>query len=170
MKEIASSIRILRRKRQMPQAQLAQQLGVQYQTVSKWENAISLPVTFVSSNSAPALTGSAAASANAEVGSAYTLDLGTVFSDADNDALTNKVSVNGAAAVSADKVYSYTPDTTGTTTLVFTANDGKAGSPAYTVTLNVETAKATNLYDRCTRNPALYPKWNELAGEVIEKF
>ena len=28
----------------------------------------------------------------------------------------------------------------------------------------------TSLYDRCSRNPALYSKWNELAGEVIENF
>ena len=28
----------------------------------------------------------------------------------------------------------------------------------------------TGLYDRCSRNPALYSKWAELAGEVIEKF
>ena len=28
----------------------------------------------------------------------------------------------------------------------------------------------TDLYDRCSRNPALYSKWDELAGEVIEKF
>lgn len=28
----------------------------------------------------------------------------------------------------------------------------------------------TGLYDRCSRNPALYSKWGELAGEVIEKF
>ena len=28
----------------------------------------------------------------------------------------------------------------------------------------------TGLYDRCSRNPALYGSWNELAGEVIEKF
>lgn len=101
-----------------------------------------IPVTVVSTNNAPALTGGATASANAEVGSAYTLDLGTVFSDADNDTLTYKVSVNGASAVAAEKSYSYTPDAQGTVTLAFTANDGKADSPAYTVTLNVETAKA----------------------------
>lgn len=93
-------------------------------------------------NTAPALTGSAVTSADAEVGSAYTLDLGTIFSDADNDTLTYKVSVNGAAAVSAEKSYSYTPDAQGTVTLAFTANDGQADSPTYTVTLNVETAKA----------------------------
>ena len=28
----------------------------------------------------------------------------------------------------------------------------------------------TGLYDRCSRNPALYSKWAELAGEMIEKF
>ena len=28
----------------------------------------------------------------------------------------------------------------------------------------------TRLYDRCSNNPALYAKWDELAGEVIEKF
>lgn len=28
----------------------------------------------------------------------------------------------------------------------------------------------TNLYDRCSRNPALYSKWGELAGELIENF
>lgn len=28
----------------------------------------------------------------------------------------------------------------------------------------------THLYDRCSNNPALYAKWDELAGEVIEKF
>lgn len=28
----------------------------------------------------------------------------------------------------------------------------------------------TDLYDRCSRNPALYSKWGELAGELIENF
>lgn len=93
-------------------------------------------------NTAPALAGDATALASVEVGGTYTLDLGTVFTDVDNDALTYQVSVNGAAAVSANKSYSYTPAATGITTLVFTANDGRADSPAYTVTLNAETAKA----------------------------
>ena len=111
--------------------------GCQYQVIKAV-----LPVTVVSSNTAPALTGGASASASVEVGSAYTLDLSTVFTDADNDALTYKVSVGGAAAVTADKDYTYTPTATGTTTLVFTANDGQADSPSYTVTLNVDAAKA----------------------------
>ena len=43
MIEIADNIRRLRLEQQMTQAQLANKLGVQYQTVSKWENGITLP-------------------------------------------------------------------------------------------------------------------------------
>lgn len=45
MKELANNIRVFRLGRQMTQAQLANVLGVQYQTISKWENAISVPDT-----------------------------------------------------------------------------------------------------------------------------
>ena len=45
MKELANSIRSLRLKQNMTQAQLAQVLGVQYQTVSKWETGATLPNT-----------------------------------------------------------------------------------------------------------------------------
>lgn len=45
MKEIANSIRTLRSEHHMTQAQLANKLGVQYQTVSKWENGITIPDT-----------------------------------------------------------------------------------------------------------------------------
>lgn len=45
MKEIANSIRALRLGRGMTQAQLAKALGVQYQTVSKWETGASTPDT-----------------------------------------------------------------------------------------------------------------------------
>ena len=80
------------------------------------------------------------ATADATVGTAWTLDLTTIFEDADNDALTYKVKVGDAEAVAADANYSYTPTAAGTTTLVFTASDGKADSPEYTVTLNVTAA------------------------------
>ena len=80
------------------------------------------------------------ATADATVGTAWTLDLTTIFEDADNDTLTYKVKVGDAEAVAADANYSYTPTAAGTTKLVFTSNDGKADSPEYTVTLNVTAA------------------------------
>ena len=43
MKEIAKNIRTLRIAKKMTQAQLAKELGVQYQTVSKWETEVSVP-------------------------------------------------------------------------------------------------------------------------------
>ncbi len=45
MKELANSIRTLRLRNQLTQAQLAKELGVQYQTISKWENGVTLPDT-----------------------------------------------------------------------------------------------------------------------------
>lgn len=66
---------------------------------------------------------------------AWELDLSTIFTDADGDALTYKVSVNGADPVEAAEKYSYVCGTT-SVTLKFTANDGKADSDkTYTVTL-----------------------------------
>ncbi len=47
MKTIANSIRSLRLSSKMTQAQLAKKLGVQYQTVSKWENGITVPDTLM---------------------------------------------------------------------------------------------------------------------------
>ena len=93
-------------------------------------------------NTAPAIKENVVnpATADATVGTAWTLDLTTIFEDADNDALTYKVKVGDAEAVAADANYSYTPTAAGTTKLVFTSNDGKADSPEYTVTLNVTAA------------------------------
>ena len=94
-------------------------------------------------NTAPALKAGVDSSATATttVDTAWTLNLADIFEDADNDPLTYKVSVNGAAPVDADANYSYKPTKAGeTTTLVFTANDGKADSPTYTVTLTATAA------------------------------
>ena len=93
-------------------------------------------------NTAPAIKENVVnpATADATVGTPWTLDLTTIFEDADNDALTYKVKVGDAEAVAADANYSYTPTAAGTTTLVFTSNDGKADSPEYAVTLNVTAA------------------------------
>ena len=87
----------------------------------------------------------AAAEATVTAGQAYTLDLTPVFTDADGDALTYLVSINGAAAAAAEANYTYTTDVAGIYTLVFTAHDGKGTSTdTYTVTLTVENVKETD--------------------------
>ncbi len=87
---------------------------------------------------APALKGEAEAAAAIGLGETYTLDLTSVFTDADNpEALTYTVQVNDAAAESIGAQYSFRPSVPGVYTLVFTANDGKNNSPDYTVTLTV---------------------------------
>ena len=78
----------------------------------------------------------AASSASITVNTAYTLDLSTVFEDADSDPLTYTVSVDGANQVAAAANYIYTPASAGDTILVFKANDGTVDSTdTYTVTL-----------------------------------
>ncbi|MDD6213762.1 MAG: S-layer homology domain-containing protein [Firmicutes bacterium] len=77
-------------------------------------------------------------SASITIGDTYSIDLYEIFTDADEvDTLTYKVSIDGAAAVSAEKDYLFTPDKTGVYQLVFTANDGTADSSSYTVNLTV---------------------------------
>lgn len=83
------------------------------------------------------------------LGDTWTLNLDGLFSDADGDPLTYKVSVNGAEAVAFEgSTYTYTP-ADGVYTLVFTANDTKADSKdTYTVTL-------------VTKNPGA-PDWPQI--------
>lgn len=87
---------------------------------------------------------------------AWTIDLNGLFSDADGDPLSYKVSVNGAEAVAIEgSTYTYTP-ADGVHTLVFTANDGKVGSTdTYTVTL-------------LTRRPGA-PAWPQVLEYSIER-
>lgn len=87
---------------------------------------------------------------------AWTINLNGLFSDADGDLLTYKVSVNGAEAAAIEgSTYTYTP-ADGIHTLVFTANDGKVGSTdTYTVTL-------------LTRRPNA-PAWPQVLEYSIEQ-
>ena len=103
------------------------------------------PAAQSASNTAPVIKEGIGTSGTAEttVGKAWQLDLTTIFEDADNDPLTYKVKIGSAEAVAADANYVYTPDTAGNVTLVFTANDGKADSNTYTVTLTVKEASAS---------------------------
>lgn len=88
---------------------------------------------------APVLVGDKTAAATVKKGGSYTLDLTKVFAKGTSDAdLTYQVSVDKADAVAADANYSYTADSVGRHTLVFTAKSGSLTSPTYTVTLNVQ--------------------------------
>ena len=81
-----------------------------------------------------------AAAATTDTRTAYTLDLSTIFTDADeDDTLTYRVSVdNGADEAVADGKFSKRYEEVGTHTFVFTANDGKSDSlVSYRVTLTV---------------------------------
>ncbi|CAM4511327.1 uncharacterized protein YjdB/arabinogalactan endo-1,4-beta-galactosidase [Paenibacillus endophyticus] len=83
----------------------------------------------------------ATATESATVNHAYTINLAAIFEDANADTLTYKVSVNGAADIGASANYSYTPTSTGTTALVFKANDGTVDSiDTYTMTLTANAA------------------------------
>ena len=86
-------------------------------------------------------TAPAAAAEGAEAGvtlrDEYTIDLSSIFTDADGDEMTYAVSINGAAPVAAEASFRYTAVLVGKTTLVFTASDGEKTSAPYTVTLTV---------------------------------
>lgn len=102
-------------------------------------------VTVVSQNAAPTLaenyqTGSAVADVTA--GDTYTLDLSKVFTDTDGDSLTYTVAVGTDEAIPADAQYSYAVPASGQHTLVFKANDGKADSVPFTVTINASKKQA----------------------------
>ncbi|MBQ9067681.1 MAG: carboxypeptidase regulatory-like domain-containing protein, partial [Eggerthellaceae bacterium] len=81
--------------------------------------------------------------ASIDAGAAFELDLSTIFADADGDALTYKVAIDGAEPVDAAKAYSFAPDKAGVYNLVFTASDGILESTdTYTVQLKVGQANA----------------------------
>ena len=87
---------------------------------------------------APVLVGDKTATATVKKGGSYTLDLTKVFAKGtSNTELTYQVIVDKADTVAADANYSYTADSVGRHTLVFTAKSGSLTSPTYTVTLNV---------------------------------
>ncbi len=98
--------------------------------------------------------------ATISAGETYELDFSNLFTDADGDALTYYVSVNGEAKTEIDAAYSYFTNTAGEYTLVFTAHDGKSSSTdTYTVTLtvkNVETKDAMTVKLPEGLNPDFY--------------
>ncbi|MTK06402.1 MAG: hypothetical protein F8N38_04825 [Hungatella sp.] len=73
------------------------------------------------------------------VNTEFTIDLSTIFEDADGDTLNYKVRKNEQPEEMIGDKPTFTPDAVGTLTLVFKANDGIEDSEdTYTVTLNVK--------------------------------
>ncbi len=99
-------------------------------------------------NESPIIADGYSSEATASVfsGESYNLNLGEIFTDADNDTLTYTVSVNGANAAAANAEYSYLNAVPGTYILKFTATDGKTmveKQPTHTVTLTVKNSEIT---------------------------
>ena len=90
-------------------------------------------------NSAPYAKGDAVESAQIELGQTYAVNPETFFTDADNDVLTFTYSVNGTDKGATDKLFKYTPETTGLYEITFTASDDKL-TAQHTLTLNVVAA------------------------------
>ena len=106
--------------------------------------------------------------AQASLENAYTLDLSTIFEDAESDALTYTVRINGETAEAADENYSFTAPEAGEYTLVFAANDGIAESTeTYTVTLTVLGADEPGTFSDPTIEIKL-PEETLAAGENFE--
>jgi len=95
-------------------------------------------IAYFKENTAPVLKSDVSSTvAEITAGSAYELDLSTIFEDADGDPLMYQVSVDNAEPVTVDESYSYTQSEAGEYTLTFTANDGDVTSETYTIMLMV---------------------------------
>ena len=133
-------------------------------------------VTLTAVNTAPARKSEVQASdsMNMILGTAYNLDLSTVFEDADNDTLSYTVKINEEEEKNAAGGYTYTPPATGTYTLVFKANDGTDNSSdTYTVTLNVKAAniipaRAAGVSETGTGTVAVQKTYSVNLAEIFE--
>ena len=117
-------------------------------------------------NSLPVLAEGVEATAEVEklVGTAYELDLSTIFTDADGDDMNYTVSVNGAEAVAAEEAYTYTQSVTGEYTLVFSAKDAWGTSEA-TYTVNLKVKNSDNTFDVVVAVPnAVTPAFYAFGG------
>ncbi|MBE5991534.1 MAG: hypothetical protein E7247_03965 [Paenibacillaceae bacterium] len=98
-------------------------------------------VSLTAVNTAPVRKNGVASSKSEDitVNTDFTIDLSTIFEDADGDTLNYKVKKNDQPEEAIGDKPTFTPDAVGTLTLVFKANDGIADSEdTYTVTLNVK--------------------------------
>lgn len=132
------------------------------------------------SSNAPVLHGSSNGSAAVALGEAYTVDLSTLFTDSDLDALTYTVSVDGGEPKPAEQQFVYTPEAVGSHLLEFRASDGVSQSEAYTLVLTARAGGVllgdvngdgkVNAKDATVFRRALAPSWDvtivEAAADV----
>ena len=119
-------------------------------------------------NSAPTVKSGAVTEATVTLGQSYPINPETLFTDPDGDTLAYKVSVNGETATKATSAYKFTPKTTGTHKLKFTASDEEA-SVSHTITLTVK-PKATTGNGNNREETEFGLKKSQIAGYVYIGF
>ncbi len=120
-----------------------------------------------SDNTAPFIRETAPQSATLNLGGTYALSMSRVFTDRDGDTMTYTAKVGEGETAAIEEYYTFTPDATGTYTIVFTANDGKTESDAHTITLTVKEKENTS-----SSKPSLEfdIEGDEIAGYVKISF
>ena len=73
-----------------------------------------------------------------KAGETLSLDLSTLFTEPDQEAMSYTVALDGGAAAEAPEQYAVTFTEPGVHSLVFTAHDEALSSPAYTLTVTVK--------------------------------
>ena len=130
-------------------------LTTQAKNIASWVTTRNYTINFTNKTNTPPEATSEFVTTDVLAGEAYNIDLSQYFTDADGDALTYKVSINGAEDVAADVAYTYTPTTLGEHVLVFKANDVWSDSTKnLIVTLNVANSETT--YDVSVTAPEGY--------------
>lgn len=131
------------------------QVKTTHTAFADWTATRNYTINFTNKTNTPPEATTESVTADVKVGEAYSINLPDYFTDVNNDALTYKVSINGAEDVAADAAYTYTPTTLGEHVLVFKANDVWSDSTKnLTVTLNVANSETT--YDVSVTAPEGY--------------
>ena len=89
------------------------------------------------------------------LGETYSVDLSTIFTDAENDELSYTVSIDKKEEESVSANYSFKPEKTGNYELEFRANDGKETSDPYTVKLAVDDGQTYKVNLQDTKNKSI---------------
>ena len=111
-------------------------------------------------NEAPALTGEAELSQAVNQYSTWSIDLGTLFVDAEGSEMTYTVSIDGAESAAANANYSYAANTDGVYEFVFVATDAVgAVSPECKVTLTVNLVHRITIDTHCVKTSASFDGW-----------